>query len=78
MATRPGGMRIAAPGGEPGGPGRAPAGGDVILSFGGVEVRTLEDLTFALRGHRAGDRVQWSCDARASEQSPEAMLEERR
>ena len=29
-------------------------GGDVIVRFAGVNVRTLEDFTFALRGRRAG------------------------
>ncbi|HXG04122.1 MAG TPA: M28 family peptidase [Candidatus Binatia bacterium] len=32
--------------------------GDVIVRFGGADVRTLEDLTSALRDRRAGDRVE--------------------
>ena len=31
--------------------------GDLIVEFAGVDVKTLEDLTFALRERRAGDRV---------------------
>ncbi len=32
--------------------------GDVIVGFAGIDVKTLEDLIFALRGRRAGDEVQ--------------------
>ncbi|HEY6100509.1 MAG TPA: PDZ domain-containing protein, partial [Anaeromyxobacter sp.] len=34
------------------------AGGDVLLSVGGVELKSLEDLAFALRSHRPGDDVE--------------------
>jgi hypothetical protein len=34
------------------------AGGDVLLSVGGVELKSLEDLAFALRSHRPGDEVE--------------------
>ena len=32
--------------------------GDVIVRFAGVPVKTLDDLTFALRGQRAGQRAE--------------------
>jgi aminopeptidase YwaD len=32
--------------------------GDIIVTFAGVTIRTLEDLVFALRSKRAGDRVE--------------------
>ena len=32
--------------------------GDIIVQFAGVTVKTLDDLTFALRGQRAGQRVE--------------------
>jgi aminopeptidase YwaD len=53
-------------------------GGDVIVRFAGVEVRTLEDLSFALRGRRAGDQVQVVVRRDGSEQPLQAVLEERR
>jgi hypothetical protein len=52
------GVRIA--GVRPDGP-AAKAGvrpGDVVVEFAGVEVKTLQDLMFVLRGHRPGDEVQ--------------------
>jgi hypothetical protein len=33
-------------------------GGDVIVELGGHKVMNLQDLTYALRAHRAGDRVE--------------------
>jgi aminopeptidase YwaD len=53
-------------------------GGDVIVRFAGVNVRTLEDLTFALRGRRPGDQVQVVVRRDGSEQPLQAVLEERR
>jgi membrane-associated protease RseP (regulator of RpoE activity) len=53
-------------------------GGDVIIRFAGVEVRTLEDLTFALRGRRAGDQVQVVVRRGDREHQVQAVLEERR
>jgi len=52
--------------------------GDIIVRFAGVEVTTLEDLTFALRSRRAGDRVEviWLRDDK--EITAEATLEQRR
>jgi hypothetical protein len=53
-------------------------GGDVIVRFAGVDVRTLEDLTFALRGRRPGDQVQVVVRRDGGEQPLQAVLEERR
>jgi S1-C subfamily serine protease len=53
-------------------------GGDVIVHFAGVEVRTLEDLTFALRGRRPGDQVQVVVHRGDGEHRVQAVLEERR
>jgi hypothetical protein len=52
--------------------------GDVLVRFGGVQVGTLDDLTFALRSHRAGDEidVRWVRDG--EEQHGRATLQERR
>ena len=64
--------------------GRSPAekaglkGGDVIVRFAGVNVRTLEDFAFALRGRRAGDQVQVVVRRDGNEQPLQAVLEERR
>ena len=33
-------------------------GGDVLVSFGGVQIKTLYDFTFALREKKPGDRVE--------------------
>lgn len=52
--------------------------GDVIVKFGGVAVKNLEDLTFALRGHRPGDRVEVLFLRGGAEQRGEATLEQRR
>jgi hypothetical protein len=52
--------------------------GDVLVRFGGVQVGTLDDLTFALRSHRAGDEVdvRWVRDG--EERHGRATLQERR
>jgi hypothetical protein len=52
--------------------------GDVILRFGGVAVRTLDDLTFALRQKRAGEVVEVTYGRDGAEQTVEATLAERR
>jgi serine protease Do len=52
--------------------------GDLIVAFAGLTVRTLEDLTFALRGRRAGDRVEVALERAGSTRRLEATLEERR
>jgi aminopeptidase YwaD len=53
-------------------------GGDVIVRFAGVDVKTLEDLTFALRGRRPGDQVQVVVRRDGREHQVQAVLEERR
>jgi aminopeptidase YwaD len=53
-------------------------GGDVIVKFADVAVKTLEDLTFALRGHRPGDRVEVVVVRDGREHRTEALLEERK
>ena len=74
----PAGVRIS--GVRPGSPADKAGlkGGDVIVRFAGVNVRTLEDLTFALRGRRPGDQVQVVVRRDGSEQPLQAVLEERR
>ena len=52
--------------------------GDVITAFAGLTVRTLEDFTFALRGRRAGDRVEVTVERSGAAQRLDATLEERR
>lgn len=52
--------------------------GDIIIRFAGVEVKTLEDLTFALRSRRGGDRVEVLLLRNGKEVSTEATLEQRR
>ncbi len=52
--------------------------GDVIVKFAGVEVKTLEDLTFVLRGRRPGDEVPVVVLRDGSEQTVRAVLSERR
>ena len=52
--------------------------GDTLVRFGGHEVKTLEDLTFVLRGKRAGDRVEVVVVRAGQEHRAEAVLEERR
>lgn len=52
--------------------------GDVIVKFAGVDVKTLEDLTFVLRGRRAGDEVQVVVLRDGREHAVLAVLAERR
>jgi hypothetical protein len=52
--------------------------GDVIVTFAGLTVRTLEDFTFALRGRRPGDRVEVTVVREGGEQHLDAVLEERK
>jgi peptidase M28-like protein/PDZ domain-containing protein/PA domain-containing protein len=52
--------------------------GDVIVKFAGVDVKTLEDLTFVLRGRRPGDEVQIVVLRDGREQTVRAVLSERR
>jgi hypothetical protein len=52
--------------------------GDVIVKFAGVAVKTLDDLTFALRGRRPRDRVEVVILRDGQERQVEATLEERR
>jgi hypothetical protein len=52
--------------------------GDVIVVFAGLTVRTLEDFTFALRGRRAGDRVELTVEREGTARRLDATLEERR
>jgi hypothetical protein len=52
--------------------------GDVLVSFGGVAVKTLEDFTFALRGRRPGETVEFSVVRGGAERRLRATLEERR
>jgi hypothetical protein len=52
--------------------------GDIIVRFAGVEVRTLDDLTFALRSRRPGDRVDVVVVRDGREAQMSAVLEERR
>ncbi len=76
-AERPGvkisGVRPGSPADKAG----ARAGG-IIVSFAGVAVKTLDDLTFALRGRRPGDRVEVTILRDGAERQMEATLEERR
>jgi hypothetical protein len=52
--------------------------GDVIVMFGGVTVKNLEDLTFALRAKRPGDQVEVRVLRDGAEHRLNAVLEERR
>jgi S1-C subfamily serine protease len=52
--------------------------GDIIVRFAGLEVRTLDDLTFALRSKRPGDRVEVILIRDGTEVATEATLERRR
>ena len=52
--------------------------GDIIVQFAGVTVKTLDDLTFALRGQRAGQRVEIVVVRDNREYRLETVLEERR
>ena len=52
--------------------------GDVIIRFAGVDVKTLDDLTFALRSRRVGDKVEVILLRDGKAISTEATLGERR
>jgi len=52
--------------------------GDVIVRFAGVTVRTLDDLTFALRKQRPGDVVEVVYVRDGAEHAVQATLESRR
>jgi hypothetical protein len=52
--------------------------GDIIVKFADVDVKTLEDLTFALRSKRPGDRVTVVVQRDGQTRDLEATLEERR
>jgi aminopeptidase YwaD len=52
--------------------------GDVLVRFAGIDVKTLQDFTFALRGKRPGDRVEVVILRGGREQRLEALLAERR
>jgi hypothetical protein len=52
--------------------------GDVIVRFAGVTVRTLDDLTFALRSRRPGDTVELTFRRDGGERTAETTLESRR
>jgi len=76
-AERPG-VRVS--GVRPGSPADAAGvqAGDIIVRFAGVAVKTLEDLTFALRSKRPGDRVEAVIVRDGAEREIEATLGERR
>jgi aminopeptidase YwaD len=52
--------------------------GDILVRFGGVQVGTLDDFTFALRSHRAGDDVEVRYVRDGEERQGRATLRERR
>ncbi len=52
--------------------------GDLIVNFAGVAVKNLQDLTFALRTKRPGDRVEVTFLRGGKEQRSQATLEVRR
>jgi hypothetical protein len=52
--------------------------GDVILRFAGVSVKTLDDLTFALRQRRPGDVVEVTFTRDGAPRTVETTLEQRR
>jgi aminopeptidase YwaD len=52
--------------------------GDTIVAFAGVTVRSLDDLVFALRSKRAGERVEVIYQRDGQTQQAEATLEVRR
>lgn len=54
------------------------AAGDVIVRFGGLEIRNLYDLTYALRASRAGEEVEVIWRRGGEEQRATATLGERR
>ncbi len=52
--------------------------GDVIVRFGGVTIRNLYDLTYALRSKRAGDKVEVVFLRDGKEMTATTVLEQRR
>jgi Zn-dependent M28 family amino/carboxypeptidase len=52
--------------------------GDRIVRFAGVTVRTLDDLTFALRSRRPGDTIEVTYVREGAEATVQATLEQRR
>jgi len=52
--------------------------GDVIVTFAGMRVMSLQDFSFALRGRRAGDRVDVVVLRGGAEHRLQAVLAERR
>jgi len=52
--------------------------GDVVVRFAGVAVRTLDDLTFALRTRRPGDTIEVTYVRDGGERTTTATLEQRR
>jgi aminopeptidase YwaD len=54
------------------------AAGDVLLRVGATKVMNLQDLAFALRAHRPGDRVEIEWARGAERRTAEVQLEERR
>jgi aminopeptidase YwaD len=52
--------------------------GDVLVEFAGVPIKTLDDMTFALRSHRPGDEVDVVVTRGGQEHRVRATLEERR
>ncbi|HEV8310197.1 MAG TPA: M28 family peptidase [Methylomirabilota bacterium] len=52
--------------------------GDMIVRFAGVTVRTLDDLTFALRSRRPGDTIEVTYVREGVEHTVQATLEQRR
>ncbi len=52
--------------------------GDIIIAFAGVTIRNLEDLVFALRSKRAGDRVEIVYQRDGQTFRSQAALEARR
>jgi peptidase M28-like protein/PDZ domain-containing protein/PA domain-containing protein len=52
--------------------------GDVIVTFAGMRVETLQDFSFALSGRRAGDRVDVVVVRDGAERRLEAVLAERK
>jgi aminopeptidase YwaD len=64
---------------RPGSPAEAAGlkAGDVIVNFAGVAVKNLQDLTFALRTKRPGDRVDVTYLRDGKEQRAHATLEQR-
>jgi hypothetical protein len=71
--VRLGGVRPASPADRAG-----LQGGDVIVRFAGVTVRTLDDLVFVLRSRRPGEVIEVTYVRDGTERTVQATLEERR